>query len=495
MREPRLSLSANLRAERLEVRGVESEQACQATKQTSARQGKDPSAEDPAQLAPIDGLEIVVHQRDTHGCTSQALSGRDGETETRSEEDSDSGTKFDGETARRAHLGDLVAQGTHDVVAEEPETEAEEETGDDQEPNWSWRLGVDAARAVGLEHSGPGTDGVGDIVTTVGDGHHDGGDDLAVGPHMFDADIVTVGTGVDLAEHSGVVGDDVDEDTAEHEEFEPIPVFLRVDPGEFFDGDDPALVRGDVAGLVLAHGLRVFGGSEDVFVVGVGFAVLSVAEGALRAVLVGMEGLLVVVGGAGVDHFVHLTLLLRAGADIAVRISVVVGDEFAVSPAWPVERWVLSQEEWAHGKMPDADSRVLADELRLEERNEEDVAEGHDAEEDCENAASDLTGDIGEIRSVGNFDGNEEGEDTSGQAQIEGNESHGPLEAVLALQDAVFDCGEDEGCKASRNGWGNTPGRGDLGDTTARPFPGDLSPRCQTNLNERSVKCSAELRL
>lgn len=77
----------------------------------------------------------TYHECNTKSGTSQALGGGDGKTETGGEEDGDSGAKLSGETTGRAHLGDLVAEGTDDVVSEEPETHTEKKTSDSQHPD------------------------------------------------------------------------------------------------------------------------------------------------------------------------------------------------------------------------------------------------------------------------------------------------------------------------------------------------------------------------
>lgn len=126
-----------------------------------------PSHENEAELAPVDGTEIVVHQSNTHGRTDQALSGGNGECQSRSEQDSDSSTQFDGETTGRRHLSDLVAKAADDVETVHPETETEQETGNNQEPHRSSVLSGYLALVVGLVRSSPRANGIGHIVGTM----------------------------------------------------------------------------------------------------------------------------------------------------------------------------------------------------------------------------------------------------------------------------------------------------------------------------------------
>lgn len=128
---------------------------------TSTRQGNDPSGEDEADLLPVDSLEVEVAERNSNGGTSETLRGGDGESETRGEENGDGGAELHAETTGRRDLGDLVAECAHDVVAVEPETDTEEETRDDEDPDGGVSfLGYDTC-GVGVVGTDPGSDGVG----------------------------------------------------------------------------------------------------------------------------------------------------------------------------------------------------------------------------------------------------------------------------------------------------------------------------------------------
>jgi len=59
-------------------------------------------------------------------------------------------------------LGDLVAERAHNVVAVEPESETEEETGDDEDPDGRVGFFGHDAGGVGVVGSDPGADSVGD---------------------------------------------------------------------------------------------------------------------------------------------------------------------------------------------------------------------------------------------------------------------------------------------------------------------------------------------
>ena len=66
---------------------------------------------------------------------------------------------------------------------------------------------------------------------------------MAICPEMFDARVVSVCSGMNGAKEIRVMGYDVSTYTLEEDEFEIGEVFLRVEPREGFDRDDPAIVR------------------------------------------------------------------------------------------------------------------------------------------------------------------------------------------------------------------------------------------------------------
>lgn len=129
---------------------------------TRSRQSNDPSRKDESDLLPVDSLYIKVAQGNTDGGTSQTLRGRHRKSETRSQKDGNSGAEFHGETTGRRDLSDLVAEGAHNVVAVEPEAEAEEQTSDDEDPDGGVGFLGDDAGGVGVVRAYPGTDCVGD---------------------------------------------------------------------------------------------------------------------------------------------------------------------------------------------------------------------------------------------------------------------------------------------------------------------------------------------
>ncbi len=107
------------------------------------------------------------------------------------------------------------------MVSEKPESGAEEEAGDDQDPDRCVGLAGDLARHEGIVGSDPGCNGVGDVVGTMSDGHHHGGGDLCVRPEMLDLVIVDGGMRVDGMEKSCIEGDAVFGNPAEEDVLDP----------------------------------------------------------------------------------------------------------------------------------------------------------------------------------------------------------------------------------------------------------------------------------
>lgn len=175
----------------------------------------------------------------------------------------------------------------------------------------------------------PRSDSVGDVVTPVSDTHHDGGEDLAIGPHVLNADVVAVGFSMDGAEEIGVVGDAVDGHAVQSEVLAPAPPLLRVGPGLGGDGTDETFVRRDVAGSDAAFFMRLFGLGESALLV----CDLHADGGAIAAL-----GL----AGHDVDFCGDRAVaVLLASVDFTVRILVIVFDELGAF-AGKVQRRILA---------------------------------------------------------------------------------------------------------------------------------------------------------
>ena len=428
------------------MRSVQRHDAQQTGDETGAGESHDPAKDDPAKLAPVDGPEIVVHQSRTDGRTGQTLGGGDGQAKARGEEHGDGGAELHGETTGGGQLGDAVAKGTDDVVAVEPETSAEQDTGDNQNKDGSVGLGLDLASLEGLVGGNPGADGVGNIVGTVRDGHDHGRGNLGVGPEMLDPVVVALGLCVGAGQLVGVKGDTVAGDTLEEEPLCVVPDTVGVDVAEVGDGSEPALLG--LEELLADEGV---GGRVAGTIFGVGSR---------------QVGLVVVV----------IARLLEVVGDLAGLVGrlVVVDDDVALGVAGVVQPGVLLPEQRAQGDVVGAEAGVAPDQTTVEVGHEEDVRDAQAAEEDGQDhagndaAAVDLDG-----VEAGDLNDDEEGEDGGGQGEVDGDHAHAPFERLLALQHRVLDGGEDDGGEGSGNGGSDAPGGSDLRDGAVLPGPLD----------------------
>jgi hypothetical protein len=193
----------------LKVRCVQRHHAQQPRNQSRCRQRNHPPHEDEPELRPVDRLDVVVHQRRANQRSSQALRRRHRKAQTRRKQNRHRGSQLRGESSSRAHLGDLVAHGAHNVVSVEPEPKTKQQTSHNQHPDGRSRLCGNLTLLVRLEHSRPWSHGVRNVVATVGNRHHDSRDDLAVCPQVFNAHVVTVCTCVDGSELVAVVADNI----------------------------------------------------------------------------------------------------------------------------------------------------------------------------------------------------------------------------------------------------------------------------------------------
>ena len=90
-------------------------------------------------------------------------------------------------------LGDLVAQVTHNVVSESPETEAETETADCFDPGGCIGFRGSNARDPRFIFSREGSDGVENVVGAVSNRHQHCCADLGCGPEVLDFVLVDDG--------------------------------------------------------------------------------------------------------------------------------------------------------------------------------------------------------------------------------------------------------------------------------------------------------------
>ena len=128
------------------------------------------------------------------------MSGGQREAETGTEDDSEGASDINGETARGSDLDDVDTNGSHDLVAKAGETGHDTETTDDKDPEGNLSVSFDGASLVDGDDRGEGTNGIRHIVGTVGEGVHDGGDDLEVAEDALRVGVKVLGVLVDLVD-------------------------------------------------------------------------------------------------------------------------------------------------------------------------------------------------------------------------------------------------------------------------------------------------------
>lgn len=172
------NLIKNSQSYALKVRRIQRHRHHQPRNQSSTGQRDDPRREDESNLLPVYSPHIIVAERNTNCRASQTLCSRNWQRESGCKKHGDSGAKLHGEAASGRDLGDLVAEGAHDVVTVDcdgvsgvsvhgfgerrtPESETEEQTRDNENPDGRVGFGGDFTAGVGVVAGYPGADGVG----------------------------------------------------------------------------------------------------------------------------------------------------------------------------------------------------------------------------------------------------------------------------------------------------------------------------------------------
>lgn len=90
------------------MRSVERHRHEKTGDQTGERKSQNPTAKNPPELAPVDGTNIIIHQRHSDSRTRETLGGTDRKAKSRREKDGDRSTEFHGETSSGRHLSEAV---------------------------------------------------------------------------------------------------------------------------------------------------------------------------------------------------------------------------------------------------------------------------------------------------------------------------------------------------------------------------------------------------
>ena len=346
----------------------------------------------------------------------------------------------------------------HDVVAVGDEADADDGGGSTQLPERDFGLGgTGASGGPSSVHASPDTDGVADIVGTVGERSSAGSDDLDVRVEMLNLVGVLGGVAVD-ALHAAAFGGVVDADLGS----------VDVIVGTVEEGNN------DLGGDALEEGDKVVdlveGASAELVTVegthGPAKRAASLAEvgvvallGVLQELLVLSVGvlplggtLLLVVRGIGGDRGnVDLGLEL-GGAGVRVRATLL--DDGIVGhvglQVLKVGRGGALEEEGALEDHPPLERGVLLDDLGVHEGDEEEAGEEEEAEADAEADGGDVPrGLVVEAEVRGALVDDREGADGAGDQEEEGRGVDSPRDGVLAHMDRELDEHEDDGGEAA----------------------------------------------
>lgn len=109
------------------------------------------------------------------------MSSRKRKAETRTGDDNESRTELDGETSGRSDGNEIDTDGGNDLVSESGKTGDNTKTTQDKDPGGNLGLAGEGVVEVDGKNTGEGSNGVGNIVTTVGEGIEGSSDDLEEG--------------------------------------------------------------------------------------------------------------------------------------------------------------------------------------------------------------------------------------------------------------------------------------------------------------------------
>lgn len=196
------------------------------------RQRQNPPTKDKQHLPPIHRPQIIIHQRNTHRRTRQALRRTNWQPQSRRQQHRNRRPKLHTKPSRRRQLRNLIPQRPNNMIPENPKSQTQKQARNNEHPNRRRRPRRHLASLIRRIGSGPGADGVGDVVGAVRDGHQHCGRDLRVGPEVLDAVVVVDGALVGFGEGFGVVRYAVAGYALHDDEFRPGPEALRVEHGE-----------------------------------------------------------------------------------------------------------------------------------------------------------------------------------------------------------------------------------------------------------------------
>ena len=155
--------------------------------------------------------------------------------------------------------------------------------------------------------------------------------------------------------------------------------------------------------------------------------------------------------------------MLDRGVFGAVCVLVIVDHDNTVGFGWPVQGWVILHQERAQRDVVELDTRVSLDEATVKIWSDEDISQQEDTKENTEDDADGLAGaELLQRWRGGSLDDHEQGQNSAGEGEVEGDCQHTESEGIAAFQDSEFDGGEDDGGETTGQKGGNDPTGGDL---------------------------------
>lgn len=222
-------------------------------------------------------------------------------------------------------------------IPESPKPNAQTDSAHGFDPSWRAAFFHHQASfprdVLGCERS----DSVGDVVSSVGDTHNHGAQNLCRGPEVFDFIVIMRGALMDLVKPFILMSDNIPSDAMEYYKADRVEDTLRMSPGERVNGFQVVLTT------------RLDRGIDGSRVIHVFQSFLFSRNDALRWTLVTVRSLLLV-GQFGVLLIVPF-----------VRRIVVVWYYTRLWITWIIERVVIPPKKRPHGNVPESDPAVFPD--------------------------------------------------------------------------------------------------------------------------------------
>ena len=357
-----------------------------------------------------------------------------------------------------------VTEHAHEVVAVEPEADGESRSSVRENPDWDCGLGRGNVGLPDGEDGGEWTDGVGDIVGTMGKGGGRCGQNLEEGVGVLGL-VVVVWCGIvdalEVTDEQGVLSGgaislvlgDILINTMHNNLACVIPDILWSVEWLIWVASADLWLGHDWCSLVNGSGLW---SAESLLNIVLGVASHDTSGGR--------------VGGGWLDVF-------------WLEILVVVDDDLVA--LWLLWDLTAAEEERTLEDIVPSELPVLLDKNAVKVWKEEEGGKESKSSSNTEDCTADLAG--GEIwECLGPLPDDQHGKNGGSDTEVDRNHEESIADWVRAFKDSVLRDGEDDGTKASGNQWSNTPGGEDLCDTAPSPVNSLSSNGCDTHADDTS---------